>query len=146
MALTRAPAHHSLAARKTNGHSISVITLTISDCECVCVCVFLLFLWLCLSVSLCHSLPLFHPLSDSLTFSNSLSFNVGVFTSLLLSACLYMCLIFLLHTHSFSTLYLLFLRFWDFSKSEPLLETLEHHSEFVCGLDFNFHIPNQVNT
>ncbi|KTF93886.1 hypothetical protein cypCar_00004692 [Cyprinus carpio] len=35
-------------------------------------------------------------------------------------------------------------RFWDYSKNQPLLETLEHHSEFVCGLDFNLHIPNQV--
>ncbi|XP_019911538.1 peroxisomal biogenesis factor 7 isoform X2 [Esox lucius] len=36
-------------------------------------------------------------------------------------------------------------RFWDYSRREqPLLETLEHHSEFVCGLDFNLHIPNQV--
>ncbi|MBN3326477.1 PEX7 protein, partial [Atractosteus spatula] len=34
--------------------------------------------------------------------------------------------------------------FWDFSKTEPLLETVEHHTEFVCGLDFNLHIPNQV--
>uniref|UniRef100_A0AAY4EPX7 Peroxin-7 n=1 Tax=Denticeps clupeoides TaxID=299321 RepID=A0AAY4EPX7_9TELE len=28
-------------------------------------------------------------------------------------------------------------RLWDFAGSEPLLETLEHHTEFVCGLDFN---------
>ncbi|CAB1340251.1 unnamed protein product [Coregonus sp. 'balchen'] len=36
-------------------------------------------------------------------------------------------------------------RLWDYSRTEqPLLETLEHHSEFVCGLDFNLHIPNQV--
>ncbi|TSP57629.1 Peroxisomal targeting signal 2 receptor [Bagarius yarrelli] len=34
--------------------------------------------------------------------------------------------------------------FWDFSRSPPLLDTMEHHSEFVCGLDFNLHIPNQV--
>ncbi|KAJ8008999.1 hypothetical protein DPEC_G00084250 [Dallia pectoralis] len=36
-------------------------------------------------------------------------------------------------------------RLWDYSRHEqPLLEMLEHHSEFVCGLDFNLHIPNQV--
>uniref|UniRef100_A0A8C7JAD2 Peroxin-7 n=1 Tax=Oncorhynchus kisutch TaxID=8019 RepID=A0A8C7JAD2_ONCKI len=36
-------------------------------------------------------------------------------------------------------------RLWDYSRTEqPLLETLEHHSEFVCGLDFNLQIPNQV--
>uniref|UniRef100_A0A8C5CHH4 Peroxin-7 n=1 Tax=Gadus morhua TaxID=8049 RepID=A0A8C5CHH4_GADMO len=27
-------------------------------------------------------------------------------------------------------------RFWDYSSSQPLLETVEHHSEFVCGVDF----------
>uniref|UniRef100_A0A3Q1BZZ0 Peroxin-7 n=1 Tax=Amphiprion ocellaris TaxID=80972 RepID=A0A3Q1BZZ0_AMPOC len=35
-------------------------------------------------------------------------------------------------------------RFWDLSRNQPLLDTVEHHSEFVCGLDFNLHIPNQV--
>uniref|UniRef100_A0AAY5EXT0 Peroxin-7 n=1 Tax=Electrophorus electricus TaxID=8005 RepID=A0AAY5EXT0_ELEEL len=35
-------------------------------------------------------------------------------------------------------------RFWDYSRSPALLDTVEHHSEFVCGLDFNLHIPNQV--
>ncbi|GAA6105001.1 peroxisomal targeting signal 2 receptor-like [Tachysurus ichikawai] len=35
-------------------------------------------------------------------------------------------------------------RVWDFSRSPPLLDTMEHHSEFVCGLDFSLHIPNQV--
>lgn len=34
-------------------------------------------------------------------------------------------------------------RFWDYSGNQPL-DTVEHHSEFVCGLDFNLHIPNQV--
>ncbi|TNM94562.1 hypothetical protein fugu_017321 [Takifugu bimaculatus] len=28
-------------------------------------------------------------------------------------------------------------RFWDYSRDPPLLDTVEHHSEFVCGLDFN---------
>uniref|UniRef100_A0A8B9RH42 Peroxin-7 n=1 Tax=Astyanax mexicanus TaxID=7994 RepID=A0A8B9RH42_ASTMX len=37
-------------------------------------------------------------------------------------------------------------RFWDYSRSPMLLDTMEHHSEFVCGLDFNLHIPNQVNS
>lgn len=36
------------------------------------------------------------------------------------------------------------LRLWDHSRHQPLLDTVEHHSEFVCGLDFNLHIPNQV--
>ncbi|XP_076873952.1 peroxisomal biogenesis factor 7 isoform X1 [Brachyhypopomus gauderio] len=35
-------------------------------------------------------------------------------------------------------------RFWDYSRSPALLETVEHHSEFVYGLDFNLHVPNQV--
>lgn len=35
-------------------------------------------------------------------------------------------------------------RFWDFGRRLPLLDTVEHHSEFVCGLDFNLHIPHQV--
>lgn len=35
-------------------------------------------------------------------------------------------------------------RFWDYSRNQPLLDTVEHHSEFVCGLDFSLHIPNQV--
>ncbi|TWW68488.1 Peroxisomal targeting signal 2 receptor [Takifugu flavidus] len=36
-------------------------------------------------------------------------------------------------------------RFWDYSRDPPLLDTVEHHSEFVCGLDFNLHIPNQAD-
>ncbi|KAG7257034.1 hypothetical protein CRUP_035065 [Coryphaenoides rupestris] len=35
-------------------------------------------------------------------------------------------------------------RFWDYNRTPPLLETVEHHSEFVCGLDFSLHTPNQV--
>ncbi|XP_064412120.1 peroxisomal biogenesis factor 7 isoform X2 [Latimeria chalumnae] len=35
-------------------------------------------------------------------------------------------------------------RFWDFSKPESLLEMVEHHTEFVCGLDFSLHLPGQV--
>lgn len=35
-------------------------------------------------------------------------------------------------------------RFWDYGRNPPLLDTVEHHSEFVCGLDFNLHVPNQV--
>ncbi|XP_043932382.1 peroxisomal biogenesis factor 7 isoform X2 [Protopterus annectens] len=34
-------------------------------------------------------------------------------------------------------------RFWDFSKPESLLETVEHHTEFVYGLDLSLHIPGQ---
>ncbi|XP_068135593.1 peroxisomal biogenesis factor 7 [Hyperolius riggenbachi] len=35
-------------------------------------------------------------------------------------------------------------RFWDFSKPSPLIETVEHHTEFTCGLDFSILIPGQV--
>uniref|UniRef100_A0A3P8V7J1 Peroxin-7 n=2 Tax=Cynoglossus semilaevis TaxID=244447 RepID=A0A3P8V7J1_CYNSE len=36
-------------------------------------------------------------------------------------------------------------RFWDYNQKQcPLLDTLEHHSEFVCGLDFSLHVPNKV--
>ncbi|XP_073431991.1 peroxisomal biogenesis factor 7 isoform X2 [Dendrobates tinctorius] len=35
-------------------------------------------------------------------------------------------------------------RLWDFSKPSPLLETMEHHTEFTCGLDFSILVPGQV--
>lgn len=35
-------------------------------------------------------------------------------------------------------------RFWDFSKPNPLLETVEHHTEFTCGLDLSLHKCGQV--
>ncbi|XP_023585603.1 peroxisomal biogenesis factor 7 isoform X1 [Trichechus manatus latirostris] len=35
-------------------------------------------------------------------------------------------------------------RFWNFSKPDPLLETEEHHTEFTCGLDLSLHSPTQV--
>uniref|UniRef100_A0A8B9P1B2 Peroxin-7 n=1 Tax=Apteryx owenii TaxID=8824 RepID=A0A8B9P1B2_APTOW len=35
-------------------------------------------------------------------------------------------------------------RFWDFSKPNPLLETVEHHTEFTCGLDLSLHNCGQV--
>ncbi|XP_030412262.1 peroxisomal biogenesis factor 7 isoform X2 [Gopherus evgoodei] len=35
-------------------------------------------------------------------------------------------------------------RFWDFSKPNPLLETVEHHTEFTCGLDLSLHNHGQV--
>uniref|UniRef100_A0A8C2URU4 Peroxin-7 n=1 Tax=Chinchilla lanigera TaxID=34839 RepID=A0A8C2URU4_CHILA len=35
-------------------------------------------------------------------------------------------------------------RFWNFSKPDPLLETVEHHTEFTCGLDFSLQSPSQV--
>ncbi|XP_054849867.1 peroxisomal biogenesis factor 7 [Eublepharis macularius] len=35
-------------------------------------------------------------------------------------------------------------RIWDFSKLDPLLETVEHHTEFTCGLDLSLHHPGQV--
>ena len=37
-----------------------------------------------------------------------------------------------------------FFRIWDTSLQSRAVETLEHHTEFVCGLDFNLHIPGQV--
>ncbi|XP_019740602.1 peroxisomal biogenesis factor 7 isoform X2 [Hippocampus comes] len=35
-------------------------------------------------------------------------------------------------------------RFWDWKRESALVDTVAHHSEFVCGLDFNLHVPNQV--
>ena len=35
-------------------------------------------------------------------------------------------------------------RFWNFSKPDPLLETVEHHTEFTCGLDLSLQSPTQV--
>uniref|UniRef100_A0A2K5LLG9 Peroxin-7 n=1 Tax=Cercocebus atys TaxID=9531 RepID=A0A2K5LLG9_CERAT len=35
-------------------------------------------------------------------------------------------------------------RFWNFSKPDFLLETVEHHTEFTCGLDFSLQSPTQV--
>nr|AAI59000.1 pex7 protein [Xenopus tropicalis]AAI59004.1 pex7 protein [Xenopus tropicalis] len=35
-------------------------------------------------------------------------------------------------------------RLWDFSKSSSLLETVNHHTEFVCGLDFSILTPGQI--
>uniref|UniRef100_A0A8C5QR69 Peroxin-7 n=1 Tax=Leptobrachium leishanense TaxID=445787 RepID=A0A8C5QR69_9ANUR len=36
-------------------------------------------------------------------------------------------------------------RLWDFSKPSPLLDTVEHHTEFTCGLDFSILLPGQVS-
>ncbi|KAJ7397772.1 Peroxisomal targeting signal 2 receptor [Pitangus sulphuratus] len=36
-------------------------------------------------------------------------------------------------------------RFWDFSKPNPLLETVEHHTEFTCGLDLSLHNRGQAH-
>lgn len=35
-------------------------------------------------------------------------------------------------------------RTWDYKRSQTCLETIEHHTEFVYGLDFNLHVPGQV--
>nr|KAF6462726.1 peroxisomal biogenesis factor 7 [Molossus molossus] len=35
-------------------------------------------------------------------------------------------------------------RFWNFSKPDPLLETVDHHTEFTCGLDLSLQSPTQV--
>nr|XP_008526662.1 PREDICTED: peroxisomal biogenesis factor 7 [Equus przewalskii] len=35
-------------------------------------------------------------------------------------------------------------RFWNFSNPDPLLETVEHHTEFTCGLDLSLQSPTQV--
>ncbi|CAH1798363.1 unnamed protein product [Owenia fusiformis] len=34
-------------------------------------------------------------------------------------------------------------RLWDFKQPHPI-ETIEHHTEFICGLDWNLHIPGQI--
>lgn len=35
-------------------------------------------------------------------------------------------------------------RFWDFASQPTPLETIQHHTEFVCGVDFNLHVQGQV--
>ena len=35
-------------------------------------------------------------------------------------------------------------RIWDYTRQQTPLETIEHHTEFVYGLDFNIHNPEQV--
>ncbi|XP_014389409.1 PREDICTED: peroxisomal biogenesis factor 7, partial [Myotis brandtii] len=35
-------------------------------------------------------------------------------------------------------------RFWNFSKPDPLLEIVDHHTEFTCGLDLSLQSPTQV--
>lgn len=35
-------------------------------------------------------------------------------------------------------------RFWDFASQPSPIETIQHHTEFVCGVDFNLHIQGQV--
>lgn len=35
-------------------------------------------------------------------------------------------------------------RTWNISNGTCPLETIEHHTEFVLGLDFNLHLPGQV--
>ena len=34
-------------------------------------------------------------------------------------------------------------RLWDVTK-QICVDTIEHHTEFVYGLDFNMHVPDQV--
>jgi peroxin-7 len=33
---------------------------------------------------------------------------------------------------------------WDLSRPDPLIERLDHHTEFVVGLDFNMFIEGQM--
>ncbi|KAJ8026601.1 Peroxisomal targeting signal 2 receptor [Holothuria leucospilota] len=35
-------------------------------------------------------------------------------------------------------------RFWDFAGQPTPIETIQHHTEFVCGIDFNLHIQAEV--
>lgn len=35
-------------------------------------------------------------------------------------------------------------RLWNWTAPNCLLETIQHHTEFVYGIDFNLHIPGQV--
>jgi hypothetical protein len=37
-----------------------------------------------------------------------------------------------------------FNRTWDYVKSDRPQETIQHHTEFVVGLDFNLHQPSEV--
>lgn len=34
-------------------------------------------------------------------------------------------------------------RFWNWNVPEPF-QTIQHHTEFVYGLDFNIHVPNEI--
>lgn len=43
-----------------------------------------------------------------------------------------------------SNLPYLFLRVWDWKKSNEALLILKNHKEFTYGLDFNLHVPDQV--
>lgn len=36
------------------------------------------------------------------------------------------------------------MRTWNIASGPHPLETIEHHTEFVVGLDFNLHVPGQV--
>ncbi len=33
---------------------------------------------------------------------------------------------------------------WDLRKEEPLMESYNHHTEFVLGMDFNMFLEGQV--
>lgn len=37
------------------------------------------------------------------------------------------------------------IRTWNINNSRHPLESIEHHTEFVVGLDFNLHLPGQVS-
>ena len=39
--------------------------------------------------------------------------------------------------------FLVYRRTWDISR-QKMLETIQHHTEFVYGLDFSVHVPGQV--
>ena len=40
-------------------------------------------------------------------------------------------------------IFLVYRRTWDISQ-QKMLETIQHHTEFVYGLDFSVHVPGQV--
>ena len=50
-----------------------------------------------------------------------------------------------LHEYNFVRNMFSFCRTWDFKLQSTPLETIEHHTEFVYGLDWNIHIPGQVS-
>ena len=42
-------------------------------------------------------------------------------------------------------MYVCVYRVWDFSVQGTPTESVAHHSEFVCGIDFNLHDKGQVH-
>ena len=44
----------------------------------------------------------------------------------------------------FIYLIIYFDRFWDYIRSNHPIKTLVHHKEYLSGIDYNIHKPNEV--